>query len=288
LHGFTLSPDGSRALATLPDGQDVWLLNLETNTKLNLTAGASDYAFLPTWWPARPGTVVAGSGAQDRPDDWVATAGHLTIINVDGSGYRVLDKEATSFSPPAPSPDGQTIAYTRLSEPWLYHLGTGRVPFDMAAYGLTLSSDHKAASPAWSHDGGQLAWWIQKSTGMDVVVFDLEQNTHHIVYKSAATDQGSWPYAPVWSPDGAWLAVIAENESEAGLWVVGAGDKQVEKKRYLGGYNPVWSPGGTWLAYIDDQYAPEAKVWLANPNTGETYFLDLPPGAAPIAWIETE
>ncbi len=58
-----------------------------------------------------------------------------------------------------------------------------------------------------------------------------------------------WPSAPVWSPDGKWLAFGDGSPlDDAGLWVAQANELWDERHLGLGG-NPVWSPDGKCLAF---------------------------------------
>jgi Tol biopolymer transport system component len=97
-----------------------------------------------------------------------------------------------------------------------------------------------------------------------------------------------WPSAPVWSPDGRWLAIGDGSRSEsAGLWVVSVDGQGEEHHLGLGG-NPVWSPDGRWLAYQGVLENGATAFVVAEVETWEPQMLDLPPDryGGLVDWID--
>jgi hypothetical protein len=102
-----LSPDGSQVIYAGPgDVKDLWLANLSTGEERYLTNTADRTEFSPQWWPARPGVIVFES---KQAEDYPYYSGNPTVINLDGSDYRVLD--AFTGGPVALSPNGQALAF---------------------------------------------------------------------------------------------------------------------------------------------------------------------------------
>jgi Tol biopolymer transport system component len=190
--------------------------------------------------------------------------GFLTTVQTDGSDYRVLG-EQWSIGYPAPAPDGRTIAYDQEGEAWLYRWGTGAEPFDPERYGLSVQA---MANPAWSPDGERLAWIVSilqdGSQRMSIGVFDLRAGTSQLVGQTFEWHVGYWPAAPVWSPDGRWLAYDAVRMAEGSdpaLWVYRASGGE---EHFLGmGAHPRWSPDGQWLSFNrgSDLFLTEVGVW---------------------------
>jgi len=91
----------------------------------------------------------------------------------------------------------------------------------------------------------------------------------------------SWPAAPAWSSDGAWLAFGDSSASErAGLWIArvqGEAAGTVERHLGLGG-NPVWSPDGRWLAFQSVGENGLLTYVALNVETWERRTLNLPVG----------
>jgi len=274
-----LSPDGTQALYTTPDA-DLWLIDLTTGEERNLTGTPDRMECCPQWWPARPGTIIFGSWPKDT--DLGPSTGFLTTVQVDSSGYRVLS-ESQSNAWPAPAPDGQTIACDQGGTAYLYRWDTGPVPFDPAAYGLPVQ---RIGSPAWSPDGGRLAWVVGGDFGqgwrIGLGVFDLEARTARLLHPFEPRGVGGWPGAAVWSPDGQWLAYAiwpAADPNEEGICVFRADG---EEEHCLGpGGGPIWSPDGRRLAFRRD-----SALWLAEAGTWD--LLRVADDAWPVAWLRTD
>lgn len=263
--------EGSKA------SDDIWIADLSTGQERNLTQEAGRIECCPQWWPARPGQIIFSSWPSGGPE-LGPTVGYLTAVQEDGSDYRVLG-ERWSLGHPAPAPDGRAIAYDQEGEAWLYRWDTGAEPFDPQAYGLTVQA---MASPAWSPDGGRLAWIASilddGSQRMRIAVFDLNTGTSRLLGPPFEWHVGYWPPAPVWSPDGNWLAydaLPAAEGPEQALWVYRADG---EEDHFLGaGARPRWSPDGQWLSFNRgaDLLLAETSTWqprkveLAAVGSGE-------------------
>lgn len=227
-------------------------------------------------------------GSWEQTEDLGPSTGYLSVISMDGSNYRVLE-DSPSNSPPAPSPDGKTIEYDLGDTACLYHLDSGEKElFDVSAYGLNVVKGMKIGSPGWSQDGEWLAWWVSGGfeTGqrtLAVAVFDLEsQNVHTIHPYSPIGASWGWLPAPVWSPDGEWLAVLTLSErNKADLWVV---RRDGTEEYHLGWADqPVWRPYGQLLAY---RSYPDETATLVELGVWEPQQLDLPPKSVPQVWSE--
>ena len=292
-----VSPDGTRILYTEAD--DIWLADLPTGERRNLTQTPGRSECCAQWWPGQADGILfsswtAGSGGQHF--------GFPTVARLDGADdghprdYRVLDEDRLSFALPAPAPDGQTVAYDRAVQPWLYRPDTGPVPFDLAPYGLPGDPLFHVYSPAWSPDGRRLAWVVgdcraaecQRSIG----VFDLQAQTAQLLHSHTPAGIGGHPPAPVWSPDGRWLAFAAwdENPDDAGLWVLRADGQQQEKHHLalgLGRYapDPVWSPDGRWLAFSGTSRDGEEGHWLVEVGAWSGRRVDLAPDGVIVDWV---
>ncbi len=284
--GAALSPDGRHVLYQLET--DIWLVELATGEKRNLTEGTGRAHCCTQWWPARPGAILFGSWPADS--DLGPTTGFLSTVQADGSDYAVLDEEVQSNALPGPSSDGQIIAYDRAGSAWLYRWGSGPEQLDPAAYGL--ANVVRLGGPSWSPDGRQLAWTAaiqDPDWRIALVIFDLETQTARLLHPYSNVGRGGWFPPPAWSPDGRWLAFAAEDiRPEAnGIWVVAAdGSEEI----YLGpGAKPIWSPDGHWLTYLG-YAAPGSGEELMDQlvEVGSWYSIQmfLPPSAIVLDWIE--
>jgi hypothetical protein len=287
--GAQISPDGRRAVFSAASGtggsSDVWLVDLETGERRNLTDTPDREEVNPVWWPGRAEVIVFGSGVgMDMID-----TGHPTVVRTDGSDYEVLDTE--EGGPLAPSPDGRGLAYGGYDAVGaILRWRVRPEPFEPARYGLPVE---KLYEPAWHPDGHHLAWKVGGDlTGegkwqIGIAIFDLEAETAELLH----------PYEPVggtfdadlaWSPDGEWLAFVTHQEPPAegrlpNLWVVHWSDGE---ETYVGaGTDPTWSPDGRRLAFTDVEGNP-AAIAIADVGTWQVHRLDLPQEIGSVrAWL---
>jgi len=284
--GANLSPDGQ--LALFQEGDDLWLIDLVTGQEHNLTQDSGRRHCCSQWWPGQPGRIIFGSWPDDS--DLGPSTGFLSAMNVDGSDYTVLDEEVQSNGSPAPGPDGQTIAYDRAGTAWLYRPETGATSLDPSAFGL--NNVVRIGGPAWSPDGQRIAWSVavqDPDWRIALAIFDLETSSAWLLHPYQNIGRGGWFPPPAWSPDGRWLAFVAEDmePEKRGVWVVAAGG---DDEHYLGpGAKPLWSPDGRWLtytAYPDPVSGLDPSALLVEAGSWYTIHLSLPPGAEIIHWLE--
>lgn len=267
-----LSPDGQQVVYQAPDvsegKDDIWLLDLSSGERRNLTNTPDRFDEEPAWWPARPDVVVFGSDLECC----LASRMLPTVVGLDGSGYTILDEE--EGGPHALSPDGQAIAYGGYDELGkIYHWGDDAEVFDPGAFGVAVQ---KIYQPIWAPDGRRLAWRVSGDLSGDgsrklgVAVFDLEAKSARVLHAYEVIGGGEFPDYLAWSPDGEWLAFVTFGEPPAtgrqpNLWVSrpdGSGET------YLGaGASPVWSPDGSRLAFLSVDESGQQEISLVEAGT---------------------
>lgn len=274
-HSFDfLSPDGTSVVDLKGSrfSDEMWLIDLVTGQQRNLTAGLGRSLCCVTWWPERSNAILFGSW----PLEIVGrNSGYLSMIQADGSGFKILDDKNTFAGAPAPSPDGVAVAYTGGPTGMIYQWEKGSVPFDPGSFGLSVDY---LRSPSWSPDGKKMAWAALKGDLFGFVIFDLVKHTAEWIHPYRPTNE--WTPAPIWSPDGQWLALLVNNDDsmKQELWIVpvdGSQDERLLRDDPVMAY-PIWSPDGHWLASGNTLY--EVGTWRAQP-------LALPPNAEVVAWI---
>jgi Tol biopolymer transport system component len=289
--GAAVSPDSAQVL--YEEADDIWLADAATGERRNLTQSPDRSECCAQWWPGQPDAILFNSWTSQSEGP---SYGFPTMVQLDGSGYRVLDDGQASYALPAPSPDGQTVAYDQAGQAWLYRQDTGSEPFDLTPYGMTSDPQLRVVSPAWSPDRQRLAWVVgdcrQGECEYSIGVFDLEAHTAQFLHPYTPVGMGGQPPAPAWSPDGRWLAFNARamNDDDVGLWVARADGQQEEEHNLDPSYSradphPVWSPDGRWLAFNSMPQGARSGIWLAKVETWDLHSPDLPPDAYLVDWI---
>ncbi|OGO17995.1 MAG: hypothetical protein A2Z14_11650 [Chloroflexi bacterium RBG_16_48_8] len=141
-----LSPDGTEVAYSVGEPEDLWIADLSTGEKRNLTNSPARREFSPQWWSERPDLIVFQSKSTEEE---LFGYGNPTVVNLDGSGYLILDDQ--KGPPLALSPDGKSIAFGCCEGPGiLYSWPEGPSIFDPVGYGVDA---RKLFLPEWSPDG---------------------------------------------------------------------------------------------------------------------------------------
>jgi Tol biopolymer transport system component len=197
--GLRLSPDGSTIAFITGDvnGQVATIRtdgsNLTYLTEPATNSNAGDAQTAVSWSP--DGTQIA-----------YASSGDLYVIDADGSNVRQLTTDPNGDYYPAWSPDGSTIAYWNGSTTGQDGGPTDAELYTIPATGGTptrlTNNEIPDIEPAWSPDGGQIAYFSTDRGDLRVMRAD---GTHD----RAVFTQGNSGWAPSWSPDGTRIAFLS-------------------------------------------------------------------------------
>jgi TolB protein len=126
-----------------------------------------------------------------------------------------------------------------------------------------LASREPIISPAWSPDGGKLAYVSFEAKKPIVYVHDLATGRRHV----AANFKGS-NSAPAWSPDGKRLAVVLSKDGNSQLYLVNADGSGVSRIASSSGIDtePQFSPDGEFIYFTSDRGGSPQIYRL--PSTG--------------------
>ena len=224
------SPDGS-SLAVAMDGRDlnseIYVLATDGTLKRRLT---HDFAFdaMPAWSP--DGSSLAFMRGGPAQSD-------LYRVNADGTDLvQLTDFEGYEHSPTW-SPDGTRIAFVWGHEDARGFGESGQLwMVGVDGSDPTLLLDESIGYPAWSPDGQHIALEIRGDVTR-IGVLDLSGGV--------VVDLGGG-YVPKWSPDGAWLAFVADRGGNLDLFVMdadGNNEVQLTQDEAFDTF-PIWSPDG--------------------------------------------
>jgi Tol biopolymer transport system component/erythromycin esterase-like protein len=221
----------------------------------------------PTWSP--DGRLVAYTRRRDgkyreiwalRVADVLTGAGtHKPVRLV--SHFRALDSE------PAWSPDGRQIAFASSQDSdvdpgdeagvrldvYLTSLdGSGQVRLtgDNAPDPQAVDAEWNT-SPAWSPDGGQIAFQTNRDGNNEIYVMAANGFVVRNLTRHPASDA-----SPAWSPNGTTIAFVSDRDGNEEIYLVGVDGSGLRRLTHHPGpdKSPAWSPDGHWLAFHADRY----------------------------------
>lgn len=113
-----------------------------------------------------------------------------------------------------------------------------------------LRSKEPIISPAWSPDGGKIAYVSFEAKKPVVWVQNLSTGQRRIVANFKGSNS-----APAWSPDGRQLAVVLTTSGTSQIYVIdanGGGARRVTHSNAID-TEPAWSPDGSQLYFVSDR-----------------------------------
>lgn len=220
------APDGTIAYTRVQPGS----LTLVAGDR-DVVAGEDLYPFRPAF--AADGAILYGSGGKLRR----LKAGKAAIIPffanipVTTPDYRKKTRDFTSSTPkpvvgiaaPMLSPDGRHIVFAALND--LYLMPVGGAPKKIVG-----DAFHKC-DPAWSPDGGTIAYSCDRGGTLDLWLHDVATGKERQLTNipDMAVAWGSW------SPDGGHIAFI---DQTGALHMVEVASGTVRKL-----FDAIWEPG---------------------------------------------
>ncbi|QKW36909.1 PD40 domain-containing protein [Actinomadura sp. NAK00032] len=222
IHLPALSPDGrSVAFVAL---NALWLMPLGESPRKLLQGAPVHYMQMPSWAPDGRSLLYC----TDRDGLAAVHRVHLPVPPPRGSasggvlqGARDELVAGGGLIHPVPSPDGTRLACRDLEgNLLLLDLGTGR----RRLLARPLADDGPPGAPTWSPDGRHVAFCDRNRLNQR---FREGYNLIRIIDTSTGADRRHLPgehqslsdraaCGPVWSPDGRWMALVAESA----LWLL--------------------------------------------------------------------
>ena len=203
---------------------------------------------------------------------------HLWVVNPDGTGVRQLTTEdGVSDSGPAVSPDGRTVAFTRVGAtgPTVWAVG-----IDGSGLRQVAGFDGMSSDPTWSPDGTEIAFVGPSGAGETpssaIFIEDADGSNVRTVSRVGGSATGL-----SWSPDGKEIAFAAPGDATAAvpnddLWITdveGVTQVNITVSTDASETSPSWSPDGSRILFSRTTPSGGASLMTTGPD----------PDASPVA-----
>lgn len=262
------------------DGPDLYTMRVNGEDVRQLTHTPDITEQMPVW--SADGQQVAFIGADDPENVGKRYRNRGFIMNADGSNVRIAGVENVEplFSPPAWSPDGNTVLFVAnvtagLPDIIAVDASTG------ASLNLT-SDDFWNGSPEWSPDGQWIAFESNPGGGSTIHIMNPDGSQR----QSISDCNGG---RPVWSPDGQWIAFVSDCLGPEGIYRMrpDGSDLEVvtENLPVVGLFS--WSPDSQYLAFNSDGslYTVEVAAKAIQPISDRASAGERPSWSFDSAWL---
>lgn len=231
-----------------PDGRDIVYWALENGQASlrgvagPLVAREDVFPFRAMWLKSGDLLYTADGRIRRRSAAGVRDIPFTVVVPVQRQTYPKRPRDFTSptqrpvvgVGAPALSPDGRSVVFRALNGLWLSELG--------GAPKVIVRDGYWVCDPAWSPDGGTLAYSTDRAGKLDIWLRDLasgdeRQLTRH---KDAAV-------SAAWSRDGRQIAFLDQNGALHAVDAASGAVRQVFGAIWEPG-KPSWSPDGKTIA----------------------------------------
>ena len=253
---------------------NIWSYDLDSHAYRQLT----DFANYDVDWPSLGGDMITFQQggrlwAIDLPSERlrevpvdVADDGARTAPRLTPAAASVRATDAMGGVDFALSPRGDSLLVSARGD--LFSVS----PAGGAAHDLTGTPGADEDHPAWSLDGGSIAYETDASGEQQVVVRPADGG----VARALTPSTHGYFYAPVWSPNGEVLAVA---DASHALWLLslsGGAPALVARDPYAEIRDAAFSPDGRWLAYSTVRASRERAIHLRELASGRDTVVSSP------------
>jgi TolB protein len=227
-------------------------------------------------WKQRGADLVLSGTVRPRPGGVTADLALTDVVYNQVRGSR-------SFDLPAPGTRAFRLAAHAVSDA-VVRWATGqpgfaasRIAYTVAGRGskeiwlvdsdgegaTRLTTDGSIAlSPAWSPDGGRIAYTSFRRAGPFLYERDLATGADRLV-----SDRAGLNITPSYAPDGQTIAFATTvgTETEVATWAPGRGLQQQTRGGRYASFSPSWSPDGRRFAFVSDRLG-EPQIYVMSPG----------------------
>ena len=181
----------------------------------------------------------------------------LFKVRADGEGDPIqLTDNVTNEMDPAWSPSGKKIVFVR--QPQIGGPGTQTPPADLFKIGaggngakriFRSDENENAIAPAWSPDGGRIAFCFDGASLEDFAIYSITPSGKQL---KTLTDASSFNCDPDWSPDGKRIVFYTDRDGDGELFRMlrdGSEETRITDNERED-QAPVWSPNGAQILYV--------------------------------------
>jgi tricorn protease len=141
------------------------------------------------------------------------------------------------------------------------------------ARNITRSQGVREREPVWSPDGGQVAYWSDRSGEYELYVRPADGSGEERRLTHDGASDPVWRYQLRWSPDGKSLAYSDHAARLLVIDVEGGAVTTVDTGRFGDISDHAWSPDSRWLAYTKAGASQLPSVWVHDLESGSSHQL---------------
>jgi Tol biopolymer transport system component len=224
-------------------------VNLQDPVYVGLAVGSHNPDVLET---AVFSNVTLQQGAQQKSAP--IKASHVSVYDLRSKSVKVLFSADQMIEAPTYSPDGRYLLVNSKGDLWKLPVGSGTSGLQKIDLGsVSRCNNDKSISP-----DGKLIAFSSSATGHGSQVYTVSSvgGTPKMVVSETPS------YFHAFSPDGRWLAVVAQRNNNFDLFRLPVGGGEQQQLTSNPGYDdgPDYSPDGKWI-YFNSDRSGKWEVW---------------------------